>query len=223
MAPKRPSSTQLARKTGPASFKKSRGLPLTPRTYINRTSNRVEVKATSGSSGLTTLLTNGAAYVFGRIDQGVNDDERIGKAVRHTGLEFRFQLTRDPGVYNLCVRVIIGVWKQGLGGGAPPVADLLTTRTILSPINPDSSTMFSIWDDFIINMPCGAGITSAGNIVPVQDIRCFSKKYNRGFVQEYNGASSTDVNNSSHFVCFISQQAAAGVMDFYANNYYTDV
>lgn len=193
-------------KTGPASYKRSK-ISLTPQTKTFRNANKTEVKQRDTIIVNTSPVANGNVFTFGLMDQGIDNNQRIGKAVGILGGEARIQYTTDLGTDFANWRLVIGIWKQAYGGLAPAVSDIIQVPgDLLSPINAEDSTNLVILQDSIFQIYPSAGTTAA---IPCVRYQALKWRY-RG-TQEYKGAAFNDVQNITHFMLLLTDNLTANV------------
>jgi len=216
------SSLKRGRRTGPASFKRvkqTRTKKAQPRASVGFIKPRYEVKVKQNDSDGQVIVSTNQHYSFnfGLINNGDDEDERIGKLIRHLDYDFSFMLGTPASFPNGSVRLILGTVSGKYALASPTdILDVIDSWAsipgnafnILRGYDPDTTKSFKIHHDQIYNLNSGTtnNIVS-GDSAPV--IKCYQLPTIRvAFDQEYNGTSDTDVGNMKHFGIFIASDAS---------------
>lgn len=223
---KRSNTTVLVRNDSRyGSKKKAR---LTPQTYTKKTSNLTEVKNTYGNHAWNAVTT-GTIQLYGQVAAGNGEHDRNGKAVIHLNQDLRYRIDRIAGNASSNIRVIVGIFKQMLGG-APIVSDILDAEIggmqyFLAPFNAENSTNYIILDDEYINFPAavaGGTLTGgSGSIAPAAGTLCLNRKYTKRFVQEYQSTAEQPAN-WSHFCLVVGNIDSQTAFEISYNCTFTD-
>jgi len=209
-----------ASRTGPASYKRAK-FSLTPQTKTWKNSNKTEVKQNDTIIPLATPVANGNVFTFGLMDQGTDNNQRIGKAVSIISGEARIQFTTDLAADFSNWRIVIGIWKQAYGGAVPTPSDIFQLPgSLISPINAEDSTNLVILSDKTYSNPPTVAIGNPALAAPA--VRYVSTKWRYRGVQEYKGPAFNDVQNLTHFIMLVTDNIGGANARAHLRVYYTD-
>lgn len=179
------------------------------------------MKAIDAIQSSVVLNSAGLSFAFGRVDQGIDNNQRIGKAITHTGYEMRVMIERFAGTaLSTSIRMVHGIWKQAYGGTPPTVTNVLESFSILASISNEFSSDLIILGDETFDLPALTGL-AAGNAAG-NETKTIIRRVSKKFVQQYTGTLSSNVSNWTHFVVFVQNtNIDAGIL-VGTRNYYTD-
>lgn len=220
------SSKKRTRVTGPLSSKRTK---LSAPTTFGLISNKTEAKNHFAEYAPAQILSGDILiYPFGGIAQGVDDHQRIGKAVTQRYADVRWRAVSASGSTNLSYRVIIGVVKFGYQQDIDDPDFFLEGTTaaagnILRPINGLSSKYAVILHDKIYHgvTPTTGGISGASNPFPTDQVVHVRVPYTAQ--QVYQGAGADTPNNFQYFIMVINAPMGSGLdFRYTTNNWFTD-
>lgn len=196
-------------------------LPLTPLTKTWRNAAKTEVKQIDTIIPVTTPTANGDVFTFGLVDQGVDNNQRIGKSVSTLSGESRIQFSGDISSDFTNWRVVIGVWKQAYGGQVPTPSDVFQLPgSLISPINAEGSENLVILSDKTYNISPTLAI--GGPVVGAPTSRYATVKWRHRMTQEYKGIAFIDIQNAAFFIMVTTDNVGGGNCRIHNRVYFTD-
>lgn len=215
-----------ARTTGPASFKRTK---LSAPTFFPRVANKTEAKNKYELHTISPAIADNDIHLGTLLGpaQGVNDDERIGKAITTRYVDVRWMVSSALSAPTLRYRFVFGVLKVLYSTGLSDADNIFEPQVgglqILRAINGVSSKYVTILYDKIHQ---GATPATGGNSTTIRADFVRDHHYVRlpyKATQTFQGADTESYNNFRFFYAIINdQQGFAVSAAMSTNTYYTD-
>lgn len=179
---------------------------------IKRIQAKEELKFIDTYQSATSIPLAGVLQLLNGVAEGDDNNNREGREINLTSVQFRGQLLNNPlDITSAVIRMIIFYDLQA-NGAAPTVATLLDLTTItaayLAPYHRDYQKRYKIvYDKTMTITPQTVNTTAGGVTTVVNSIdRTIRKKRRLGRMVKYSGtgATITSIASNSLYVLFLS-------------------
>lgn len=142
----------------------------------------------------------GSIDMLNIISQGTTDSTRVGDSIKAYNFLLRLKLEENSSPVPACVRFILIKDHEPRATGIPAVSDVLEAVSVVSPLNKEHGTRYTILKDWMVSLsPNGKQITH----------KKIFRKLNFHMHYKGNAGASTDAESNSLLLLYISDQSTS--------------
>lgn len=199
----------------------ARRRPTVPR----RTRLRPEVKKNNLSLTIAALSSGGTVtHICEDLDQGVQDNERVGRRVRMRYYNMRARITNqlNSGLLESqpLIRVMIFRDLRTASATEPLVTDVLQDASVFASLDSTNSGRFKVYFDRVFNLSKPA----PSNTVTTDPIKIFFTHFKRlNYEAEFSGALGSTQSKNGLYLLALTDTDTAGALDTQIRYGFTDV
>lgn len=139
-----------------------------------------------------TISSSGTVFALNGVAQGLTDITRIGNKIRGKDVLVRQSFTINSSATNTLIRAILFCDKQ-YNGADPAVTDVLSSASVLAPLNRDNTERFVILKDDLLTLTVS------------QDNAQKTRKWFKTIPWHmyYSGTDATDASLQTNALCIL--------------------